>query len=120
MAKVDPYAGIVEDQRRGLVQSLNAEGVLPGLMEVVEIKKQDRKQHQHRTKQSVEEELDGGVKFTRTAPDADQQVHGNQHRFPEHKEEKEIERHEDAQHTGLQHQEPDVVFLDPIFDRRPR
>ena len=120
MAKVDPYAGIVEDERRRLVQRLNAEGVLPGLMEVIEIQEQHGKQHQHGADQRVEEELDGGVKFSRAAPDADQQVHGDQHGFPEHKEEEEIERHEDAQHAGLQHQKPDVVFLHPSFDRGPR
>ena len=89
-------------------------------MEVVEVQEQHRKQHQYRAEQGVEEELDGGVEFSRAAPDSDQQVHRNQHGFPEYKEEKEIKRHEDAQHAGLQHQEPDVVFLHSIFDRGPR
>ena len=111
---------IVEDQRRRLVQSLNAEGVLAGLMEVVEVQEQDGKQHQHGTEQRVEEKLDGGVEFSRAAPDADQQVHGDQHGFPENKEQEEIQRHEDAQHAGLQNQKPDVVFLHPVFDRGPR
>ncbi len=110
----------MEDQRGGLVQGLNAEGVLAGLMEIVEVQEQHGKQHQHRAEQRVEEELDGGVKFSRAAPDADQQIHGDQHGFPENEEEEEIERHEDAQHAGLQDQKPDVVFLHPVLDRGPR
>src|SRR5438477_4766713 len=92
---------IVENERRCFVQSLNTECVLPGLMEVVEVEKQHGKQHQHRTKQGVEKKLDGGVELPRASPDADQQIHGNQHGFPENKEEEEIEGHEHAQHAGL-------------------
>ena len=85
----------------------------------MEIEEQDTQQHQHGAGQRVEEELDRGVKFARAAPDADQQVHRNQHGFPEDEEEEEIKRHEDAEHAGLQNQEPDVVFLDTILDGGP-
>jgi hypothetical protein len=87
---------------------------------MVEVKKQNTQQHQHRAGQSVQEEFDGSVKLTRPAPNSDQQVHRHEHRFPEHEEQEKIERHEDAQHARLQHQKPDVVFLDAILDRGPR
>ncbi len=87
---------------------------------MVEVEEQNAQQHQHRAGQGVEEEFDRGVEFARAAPDADQQVHRHQHGFPENKEEEEIERHEDAEHAGLQHQKPDVVFLHAILDRGPR
>ncbi len=87
---------------------------------MVEVQEQNAQQHQHRAGQRVQEELDRGVKLARPAPDADQQIHRHQHRFPENEEEEEIERHEDAEHAGLQHQKPDVVFLHAILNRRPR
>ncbi len=86
----------------------------------MEVQEQDAQQHQHRAEQRVQEELDRRVELARAAPDADQQVHRDQHGFPENEEEEEIERHEDAQHAGLQHQKPDVVFLHAILDRGPR
>ena len=107
------------DFRRGLIQSREAEGIDSGQNVVVEIQEQNAQQHQYRAGQGVEEELDGRVKFARAAPDADQQVHRNQHSFPEDEEEEEIERHEDAEHAGLQDQEPDVVFLDAVLDGGP-
>ena len=86
---------------------------------MMEVEKQNAEQHQHGAGKSVEEKFDGGVEFARTSPDADQQVHGDEHGFPENEEEEEIERHEDAEHAGLQNEKPDVVFLDAILDGGP-
>ena len=105
--------------RRGFVESLEAEGVDAGYVLMMEVEEQDAQQHQHRAGQRVEEELDGGVEFARASPDADQQVHRDEHGFPENEEEEEIERHEDAEHAGLEDEKPDVVFLDAILDRGP-
>ena len=41
-------------------------------------------------------------------------THRHQHHFPEHVEEEEVERHEDAQHPGLQQEQEDVVLLLPV------
>ena len=70
--------------------------------------------------QRVQEELDGGVELARAAPDADQQVHRHEHRFPENEEEEEVERHEHAEHARLQNQKPDVVLLHAVLDGGPR
>ena len=87
---------------------------------VVEVEGQDAEQHQHRADQGVKEELDRRVELPRPAPDADQEVHRDQHHFPEDVEQEEVERHEDADHAGLQQQQQDVVFLLPVGDRRER
>ena len=102
------------------VKLRNSKRVSAGHGVMVEVKEQNSQQHQHGTEQRIEEELDRRIEFSRPAPDADKQIHRHQHRFPEHKKEEEIQRHEDAQHAGLQHQEPNVIFFYPSFDRAPR
>ena len=84
-----------------------------------EVQEEHAQQHEHGAQQGVEEELDGRVKPARAAPDSDQQIHRHQHGFPEDKEQEEVQRHEDAEHAGLQDQEPGIVFLDAILDPRP-
>src|SRR6202521_3887563 len=113
--------GVMEwNQWRCLIKLWNAECENAINRVVMEIQEQDAKQHQHRAKQRVEKELDRRIEFARTAPDANQQIHRHQHRFPENEEKEKIERHEDAEHPRLQHQEPDVIFLHPYLDGGPR
>ena len=81
---------------RRFIQLGDTECVDTGHGLVVEIEEQNAQQHQNRAKQCVEEKLDRRVKLPRTTPDANQQVHGHQHGFPENKKEEEIQRHEDA------------------------
>jgi hypothetical protein len=45
---------------------------------------------------------------------------GTEHDFPEQEEQQEVERHERAQHAGLQQEHEDVVLLHPLRDRGPR
>ena len=106
-------------ERRGVVELLDAEGVHARLRVMEHVEEQHAQQHQHGAEQGVEEELDGGVEPARAAPDSDQQIHRHQHGFPEDEEQEEVQRHEDAEHAGLQHQEPRVVFLDAGIDRGP-
>ena len=87
---------------------------------MMEVQEDDAQQHQHRTKQRVQEELDRGVKLARPAPDADQQIHRHQHGFPEHEEQEEVVGHEDAEHAGLQQQEPGVVLFGAVLNGFPR
>src|SRR5258708_7671010 len=113
--------GVMELNHRGcLIKFWNAKCENASNLVVIEVKEQDAKQHQHGAKQRVEKELDGGIKFAGTTPDADQQIHRHQHRFPENEEEEKIERHENAEHPRLQYQEPDVIFLHPNLDGGPR
>ena len=70
---------------------------------VVEI--DQRHQHQQRTEQGVEEELDRRIHAIRAAPHADDQEHRDQHRFPEHIEQDRIQRGEHADHDAGHDQE---------------
>src|ERR1700676_4004115 len=106
--------------RRRFVEGGETERINSCESMIVEIKEQNAQQHQHRSGQRVEKEFDRCVEFAWAAPDADQQIHWNQHRFPEYKEQEEIERHEYAKHPGLKNQEPDVIFLDAVLDSGPR
>jgi hypothetical protein len=76
------------------------------------IQHQDRDQHQHAADQRVQEKLDRRVLAPRAAPDADQEVHGQQYDFPEHVEQEEIQGQKDSQHARFQQQEQDAVRLD--------
>ncbi len=104
---------------RGLIKRFEAEGVDLRHAVMVEVEEQDAQQHQHRTGQRIKEEFNGGVEFARASPNADEQVHRDEHGFPEDEEEEEIQRHEDAEHARLQHEEPDVVLLHAVLDGGP-
>src|SRR5271156_837605 len=102
---------------------LRREGMLQNRAHVesiaVIINRQDREEHQHRPGQRVQEKFDRGVQPPIAAPDADQKIHRHQHHFPENVEQHEVQRHENAQHAGLQQQQQDVIFLFAFVDRRP-
>jgi len=85
----------------------------------MEIQEQNAQKHQNRAEQRVQEELDGRISL-RGPPRCRSADTSNQHRFPENKEQEEIERHEDAEHSRLQQQKPYVIFLHPNLDGRPR
>ncbi len=56
---------------------------------------------------------------SRVAPDADKQVHGDQHHFPEDIEQEEVQGTEHPDHTAHQGQQANHEFLDPGLDVRP-
>src|SRR6202165_56934 len=85
----------------------------------LEVERQDPQQHQHRTDERIQEKLDRGVQAAVTAPHADQEINRNKHHFPEHVEQEEVERHENAQHPYLEQQEENVIFLRSYLDRAP-
>ena len=84
------------------------------------VEHQDGQQHEHAAEERVEEKLDGGILAPRTAPDADEEIHRQQHHLPEHIKEEKVERHEDAQHAGDEQQKQDVIGLDVLGDRPAR
>src|SRR3989338_8958172 len=102
-----------QGQQAGLVDQLqHVEGVRRG----IEVEREDTQQHEQAAEQGIEEELDGGVLFLGTAPDADQEVHRDQREFPEHVEQEEVQGDEHAQHADLEQEEPEEKFLDPERD----
>src|SRR4030095_3482826 len=84
-----------------------------------EVELQYGQQHDHRTDQRIEEELDRRVETVLAAPDTDQKIHRHQHHFPEHIKEEEIERDEDSQHPSLKQEEEDVELFLALFDVVP-
>src|SRR5438132_1031572 len=81
-----------------------------------EVEVEDRDQHEDRAEERVEEELDRRILPSRAAPDADQEVHREEHRLPEDEEEEEIERAEDAHHARVEETEERVVALHALLD----
>src|SRR5262249_46606877 len=66
--------------------------------------------------QRVEEELDGRVLFTWASPNADEEVHRQQHDLPEDIEEEEVERAEDAHHPRFEEEEHREEALHVLVD----
>ena len=83
------------------------------------VEREDGDEHQQRPGHREQDELHGGVDAAAAAPDADHEVHRNQHRFPEHVEEEEIEADEDADHPRLEHEERHHELLHAVVDGVP-
>src|SRR5260370_12010145 len=82
-------------------QIRDVETVYLKLSVVLIVQGENAEEHQYASDQRVDHELDGGITAPRTAPDADDEVHGHQHGLPENEEEQKIQRHEYAQHGRL-------------------
>src|SRR6185503_1112576 len=77
----------------------------PRLAVVNEGERDDGGEHQQPASLGEEEKLDCCVDPPLVPPDGDQEIHGNQHQFPEKEEQEKIERQKDADDTGQsQHQ----------------
>src|SRR5207249_11709361 len=77
----------------------------------VEIEGQESEQHQNAAEKRIKKKLDGRIFAPRPAPDADEEVHGQQHEFPENIEEEKIQGDEYAHHAGIkQEKERKVSF----------
>src|SRR6266478_2583605 len=81
--------------------------------------KKNPQKHDYGTGQRVQEKLDGGVEAPIAAPNADEEVHGDEHHFPENVEEEEIERNENADHAGLQQEKQKGIFLGAQMNGAP-
>jgi len=63
--------------------------------------------------------LTAAVDAAVVSPDADEEVHGDQHHFPEEEEEKEVEGEKDADDADFEHQQHDEKFLYAVLDAGP-
>ena len=107
-----PALGVERNDQ--LVQVQQIEGHHP-LLAVVQIGYiQDRHQHQQAADHGVQQKFEGRINAARPAPDADQEIHRDQHDLPEHVEQEQVNGHEGAQHAGLQEQEKELILLDPV------
>ena len=83
------------------------------------IHRQNGDQQQYRAEQRIEEELEGCINTVFAAPDTDDQIHRDQHRFKEDVEQHQIQRQEHAEHHGLQQHERHHIFAHTLLDRLP-
>ena len=83
------------------------------------VQEDQRDQHQQRTQQRVEEELERRVDFVGPAPDADDEVHRDQGGLEKHIEQQTVKRAEDTNHQAAQNQERAHVLVDTARDDFP-
>ena len=113
-----PPLGRRRDRQR--VECVERERWRAGGVLVQEVEPQDRDQHENAARHGVEEELDRRVHSPRAAPHADQEVHRNQHRFPEDVEQQQVGGEESAEHPALERQQQRVELARPLLDRAER
>jgi len=83
---------------------------------VLEVEDQNAEEHDHAADQRVNDELHRRILPALAAQMAMMKYIGTSTVSQKRKTSREIERHEDAQHGGLQQQEEGVVFLEPILN----
>ena len=81
---------------------------------------EDPDQHEQAAGHGEEDELHGRVDAATTAPDADQEIHRDEHGLPEDIEEEQVLGDEDADHARLEQEHEGRELLDPLVDRPPR
>ena len=111
----EEHQGLCGTRQRQLVPGKDVKAATRLVVQV-----DDGDQGQQRAQQRIEEELERGVDFVRTAPDTDDQVHRNQRGLKEYIEQQAIQRTEYADHQAGQNQEGPHVLVHPLRDRLPR
>jgi hypothetical protein len=102
-----------------LIQLEQVEAVTAGRPLVQPRQPDDRDQHQHAAGHRVEDELHRRVDAAVVAPHADEEIHRDEDEVPEHVEQEDIERREDAEHRRLEEQHEDREFLDLLVNALP-
>ena len=86
---------------------------------VLEVKVEDANEHECAACHCVEDKLDGGVNAPLSAPNADEKIHRNQHGFPEHEEEEQIQGAKHAEHPRLQGEQRHHKAAESFLHRIP-
>ena len=76
-------------------------------------------QHEYRTKECVEEELDGCIDPIRPTPYTNHQEHRDQHGFKEHIKKQTVECGEHTDHQTFHDQECGHILADVFLNRTP-
>src|SRR5687768_862542 len=82
-----------------------------------EIHRDDADEHEQRSREREDDELQRRVDAALAAPDADDQVHRHEHQLEEHVEEEEVEREEHADHADLEQEESGHELRHALLDR---
>ncbi len=80
----------------------------------------DPDQHQQAARHGVNDELERRVNTPGAAPYADKKIHRHQHDFPKNVKQEKVQRHERAEHAGLQEQHENQIFLELLMHRPGR
>src|SRR5690625_4881914 len=94
--------------RAGDKAPVGCKGVVLRSCPRVESKVEQGNQHNKRTDESIDKELDRSSNSVAPSPDTNQKVHGNQGELKKHIEDNQIQCSKDAQRSGLQNQEHGV------------
>src|SRR5579864_1863956 len=81
---------------------------------------QNADEHQNGAEHRVQNEFQRRVDFTSMTPDADQEVHRDEHHFPKNEEEEKVESAENANHAHFEDEEHGEEFLDVLVNAVPR
>ena len=81
--------------------------------------RQDGEQHQQPADLREQEELHRRVGARLMPPNGDQEVHGDQHHFPEHEEQEQVQRGEHANHPGEGPQQVELEEAGAFVDFGP-
>ena len=111
-----PQLGGVRDLQRE--QRLEIGGPVPRGLEVQVVQRDERDQHQQGADDGVDEELHRRVDATLPAPNADEEVHRDEHELPEHVEQEGVQRDEGADHRPFEGQHQREVAPMALFDAR--
>ena len=83
---------------------------------VGEVETEHGNEDEDASQQRIKEELDRGILAPRTTPDADEEIHRQQHDFPEDVEQEEVERQKRSHHPGFKDQKQDAVAAHHTVD----
>ncbi len=95
---------------------LEVEGQVTGVGLVDETERERRREQERGTERGVQEELHRRVLALRAPPSLDEEVHRDEHQLPEHEEQDQVERQEDAHDRPLEEEEPRHIGLHPVLD----
>ncbi len=95
-------------------QRIGARGPVVGGVE-----DEDGDEHEEAAEHGEEDELHRRVDAAPAAPNADEEVHRDEHGFPEDVEEEQVHRDENTDHARLEQEHEDREFLDPVIDGPP-
>ena len=112
-----PHLGVDRNLKVVQAQEVKSERAVLGIMEIGEI--QNGHQHQETADHGVEQKFERGINPPFATPDPYQEVHGNQHDFPEDIEEKDINRDKGPDHAGFQDKKEKQILPDPLFHAAP-
>jgi hypothetical protein len=76
-------------------------------------------EHQKTSHHGKQDELHGGIYLSFSSPYPDKEIHGNEHGFPKHIKQKEIQGDKNPDKACLEQEHEDQVFLDPFLDVCP-